>query len=246
MPVYVYYLTSSLEPTHIRYVGITNNLTRRTWQHLNGSFVCKKTSWIKSVLQANEQVVVHVHSIHAARNTASLCESVVIRNLLCEGHMLTNMTSGGDNSYIYSSEAIAKISEAVKKAWMREGYRAQCIATAKARPKNQEAIDLLQKHAQAYRDTEECRRNLSAKSKQRWADPAYKLRMHEIQANIKASPEYRRKISASLKGITRSDSTKRLMSETKKIKCATPEAREQLQAALRKRWDNYRAKQMQK
>jgi hypothetical protein len=95
-----------------RYVGKTNNLSKRYYNHISDCHLKSKThknSWIKSLKKLNLRPIMRVISITTIDNINRV-EISAIKNYT----NLTNMTEGGDGLSMASPELRKKISDAVK------------------------------------------------------------------------------------------------------------------------------------
>jgi len=118
---FIYTLSDPAYPERIRYVGCSVDPVARLRQHCRDAARATatrthKTSWLRSVLAAGRKPTVCVVSevAVAAWQDAERAYIAHCRNAGCR---LTNSTSGGDGVIDLSPDALARRSEAVRRAW---------------------------------------------------------------------------------------------------------------------------------
>lgn len=106
----IYGLSSSRAIENIRYVGKTNNLTKRLKRHLSDYYLnadTYKNRWIKKELSEGFEI-----KIILLEKVSDLeweqCEKRWIKKLKSEGYVLTNGTIGGEGIILESNEVIKK------------------------------------------------------------------------------------------------------------------------------------------
>jgi hypothetical protein len=108
----IYYLTSSLEPDYIFYVGYTKKtITQRLKAHHRemqyGLGGWKKNNWIKSVIKKGGKILVHLLLENLTLEEAKEKEKEFIKFFKKEGFNLKNLTEGGE-CYPNTVESIYK------------------------------------------------------------------------------------------------------------------------------------------
>ena len=106
MKIYIYTLA---EPTtgEIRYVGKTNNLKTRFYNHLKASRKNYLSSWIKSLKSKQLKPIMEVVE-ECEINEWEFLERYWISQFKAWGFSLTNLTEGGEGIYGYSHTDSAK------------------------------------------------------------------------------------------------------------------------------------------
>ena len=111
--IYIYGLSEPDDEFNIRYIGKTNNLSKRYYKHmteLNGNN--HKINWIKKLIKTNKKPKLIVIEECNINNWADE-EKYWIKYYKDWGYDLTNETNGGD-SPVFSPEALKRMSESHK------------------------------------------------------------------------------------------------------------------------------------
>lgn len=95
MNYYIYALVCP-ETNMIRYVGKTNSLTKRLWEHVNDKHKSHKVSWIKSLRNKNLKPIIEVLEETENEKEAYRWEIYWIEQLKVWGFDLCNLTGGGE------------------------------------------------------------------------------------------------------------------------------------------------------
>lgn len=116
---YIYTLSSSENPEIVKYVGYTNNPTRRLNKH-NHSFkhdTNKRTCWIESVQRKGYEIIMNIIDEKEDFDEIKLLERSYIKFFKSVGAKLKNATEGGEGTkgFKHTDESKKKISEASKR-----------------------------------------------------------------------------------------------------------------------------------
>jgi group I intron endonuclease len=115
MGYYIYTLSDINNIKEVRYVGITNNISRRLSQHINSSIKpsSHKECWIKSLKNTSDLFIQVIENV-LNKEVAKEREIYYIKHYKDLGYNLTNSTSGGDGvkDYKPSEEVKQKHREA--------------------------------------------------------------------------------------------------------------------------------------
>lgn len=120
---YIYGLVDPREPDHIRYVGKSNNPTRRLSKHIRGAMNYvghnwPKEHWIRELSRegANPE---HRVLLKVGRDHWEYYEKHLIEKLPEKDHELLNITNGGEGTYgmDFTEEHRKNISEGVREAF---------------------------------------------------------------------------------------------------------------------------------
>lgn len=95
MKYYIYTLSHPIT-LEIRYIGKTNNLVKRLWEHVNFKKKSHKTSWIKSLLNEGLKPIISSIEEFEDENKAYLAEIKWITYYKSLGANLINGTEGGE------------------------------------------------------------------------------------------------------------------------------------------------------
>lgn len=102
----------------IRYVGKTDNLSKRLKKHLKDTYRCKKVNWIKSLSSQNlKPDIICIDEV--SYNEWEFWETFWIQMLKSWGCNLTNETNGGEGGNLFlnkhhSNQTKQKISKSLK------------------------------------------------------------------------------------------------------------------------------------
>lgn len=135
MSVFLYGLVSTSNPELVRYIGVANNLRRRTYQHVSegrtGSGINQhKNHWIKAELNAGNKITHKVLAEYESHADAYEAEKALIEEYksIFPGQ-LTNIADGGLGGIILSGElgekARAATAQGLRNYWTPERRKAQ-------------------------------------------------------------------------------------------------------------------------
>lgn len=113
--IYIYSLRDPMD-NQIRYVGKTEHINKRLWEHinetknkiLNKEKLNHKNSWINSLLKNNLSPILEILEITQENNWKER-EQFFIKEFKENGFKLTNSTKGGDSCNVHSCKRVAKI-----------------------------------------------------------------------------------------------------------------------------------------
>lgn len=135
MSVFLYGLVSTSNPELVRYIGVANNLRRRTYQHVSegrtGSGINQhKNRWIKAELTAGNKIIHRVLAEYETYSDAYEAEKAFIEEYKSNfPGQLTNIADGGLGGIILSGElgekARAASTQGFKKYWTPERRKVQ-------------------------------------------------------------------------------------------------------------------------
>ena len=135
MSVFLYGLVSTSNPELVRYIGVANNLRRRTHQHVSegrtGSGINQhKNRWIKAELTAGNKITHKVLAEYESHADAYEAEKALIEEYKNTfPGQLTNIADGGLGGIILSGElgekARAASTQGFKKYWTPERRKVQ-------------------------------------------------------------------------------------------------------------------------
>lgn len=180
--VYIYTLSSPSAPEQVRYVGKTDDLSRRFTQHIRIEDDTYKGRWI-SLLQSQGLLPIMTIIEEATSENWEERETFWILYYLEHGHPLTNTFMGSRGPGIVPPETREKMSLAHRGKKQSPEHIAKRTAGAKGR-----------------KASPETRAKLSAFRKGQKSSPEAVAKSAATRTGRKASPEHRAKISATNKG----------------------------------------------
>lgn len=204
----------------IRYVGKSKNCSKRLEGHINAAKNPKKNHhcarWIRELSMKGHKPTIEVLYVVPDGEDWKAAEMKCIAEHLAAGHLLLNMTMGGEGFGDLSPEALAtrraNVSAGLLKAWERPEYRSRHLSgllaafsdpmvrgkmSEKAKLRSNRPDDKL-KNAKAQKaawarkkasmSAEEYKKYCSDCASAQWSDPVFKARhLAELQApDVKA------------------------------------------------------------
>lgn len=106
MKIYIYTLSDPIT-NEVRYVGKTNNLKTRFYNHLKAKKKSYLSSWIINLKNKNLRPIIEVVD-ECELNDWNFFEKYWISQFKTWGFNLTNLTEGGEGTYGYSHTDISK------------------------------------------------------------------------------------------------------------------------------------------
>ncbi len=215
----IYFLSSSIEPTNIRYIGITKQtLNARLCKHINISKQLKnyKDCWIQKHLKLNNTILITELENVSTEELAKQKEIFYIKYYRDLGNKLTNSTGGGDGLNLPSEETKKKLLGIIpwnkgKKHSIES--REKMSKAGKGKPKSKEHKEKIKKANTGKKFTKE--------------------HIENLKYSMKAATEYRKihNIPHSHTGRKVSESTKEKQKQSHLGKILSEETRAKMKAA---------------
>ena len=219
----VYALTSSVDPTHYRYIGITKYETpdKRLAQHIKDAKGGKKSykcNLIRNILDGGNFVVPIILQTGISWDQACQAEIFYIADYRNRGHILTNITAGGDGGFglRHTLGARAKMSSA------KQGKKRSpetCLKISLAHQGKKRSPEHCAKMSEARRGSKrspETRAKISAANKGRKLSPEHCAKLSNSKRGKNFSPQHCAKLSEARRGSKRSVETRAKMSEARR------------------------------
>lgn len=169
----------------VRYVGVTNDLTRRMREHFKNAKLKRnrREKWIFSVLRKKRNVSVEIMATFDTYQEAQYAEIKFIAMYRALGAPIVNVTAGGEGTLGYTHTAKSK--QKIGKA-------------SKGRSHRPETCEIIRQASLGRLHTEETKHQLAVLSGQRRHSPETREKIGAQKRGKPLSPEHRKKIRSSL------------------------------------------------
>jgi hypothetical protein len=219
----VYALTSSADPTHYRYIGITKYETpqKRLAQHIKDAKGGKKSykcNLIRNILDSGNFVVPIILETTISWDKACEAEIFYIADYRNRGHKLTNITAGGEGGLglSHTLETRAKISEAKRGKKRSPEFCAKMSQINKGKKLSPETCAKMSELRRGLKHSSETRAKISAANKGRKMSPEQCAKLAHSKRGKNFSPQHCAKLSEARLGSKRSVETRAKMSQARR------------------------------
>lgn len=186
----IYALCEPNRPDAVRYIGQTRTPPRtRLWAHINAAHKGRSHSaaWIRTLLARGEEPLMRVLETVSV-DTLSQREMALIAEYRAAGVRLTNITDGGEgHAGVMPADVVAKIA-----AWHRGRSRSaetkRRLSVAMSGKKRGVRPESHRQSLRAAWEDPALRAAKSARMRELWADPDYRLRLMAKRA-IQVPPD---------------------------------------------------------
>jgi hypothetical protein len=231
-PWHIYSLTDPRDG-RVRYVGKTNDVKRRLYDHISEALHRKKRNhrlnWISSLVESGQLPQLSI--LESGEGDWVEAEKKWIKTFRDAGYSLVNATDGGEGVESPSAEARARLSTAMSERWRNPEYRARMGTVFSGHKHSPETLAKMSAVKKGRVKSLETRAKMSAAKKGRKLSAETRAKMSAAQKRRKASPETRAKISAAMRGHKVSPEQRAKLSAAHKGRKLSPEHRAKLKAA---------------
>lgn len=202
MLYFIYSLVDPRYPNDIKYIGYTNNLTRRLYGHIynakrfigNGNL---KQNWIRMLLNNNIKPLIQQIDVASTIDDAKIKEIEYIEKYKSDGFNLKNGTIGGDGrSNIGPMSDEEKLKHSLAVSGSKNGMFNK-THTEISRKKISDAVSGKKHPFYGKNLTEQHRKNISEKLINRVFTDEWKNKLSIAASNRKVSDDTRKKMSES-------------------------------------------------